>query len=150
MEAQTIKFKPSDIYVMVNNRQIQDNKTIEVFGYTGKHYTYHINKLESKTHYPAEVIAAVNRVYGVDLMQQGRKQPLPKARQMFYFVFREVVRTNLSLANTGEMINGQDHSTVLHHIREVYGGLDITDREVIYYLKSVCKILGFEFVVRKR
>jgi hypothetical protein len=47
MEAQTMKFKPSDIYVMVNNRQIQDNKSIEVFGYTGKHYTYHINKLES-------------------------------------------------------------------------------------------------------
>lgn len=149
MESQTMGFKPSDIYVMVNNQIIQTEKRKESFGYTGKNYTYHINKLESKEYNPAEIMAAVNRVFEVDILEKGRTQPKPHARRMFYFIMREVARVDLSLAKTGNLLNN-DHATVLHHIRETYNSLDIGDRLVIYNLKAVCHLLNLEMIVRKR
>jgi len=149
MEAQVMKFKPSEIYVMVNNQMNQTEKRTESFGYTGRKYTYHVNKLESREYHPAEIMAAVNRVFEVDILEKGRTQPKPHARRMFYFIMREVARIDLSLSKTGDLLNN-DHATVLHHIRETYNSLDIADRIVIYNLKAVCHILNLEVIVRKR
>ena len=95
-------------------------------------------------------MAAVNRAYEVDILDSGRKHPKPAARKMFYFVLRELARTHLSLAKVGDLINGQDHATVLHHIRKSYGSLDIADKNFIYYLKAVCHFLKLELIVKKR
>ena len=150
MEVQTTKFKPSNIYIMLNNQLIQTEKKIEVFGYTGNKYTFHVNKLESLEINAYDVMAAVNRAYEVDILDSGRKHPKPAARKMFYFVLRELARTHLSLAKVGDLINWQDHATVLHHIRKSYGSLDIADKNFIYYLKAVCHFLKLELIVRKR
>lgn len=150
MELTTMKFKPSEIYVMVNNQIIQSEKKIEVFGYTGNKYTFHVNKLESLEINAYDVMAAVNRAYGVDILDKGRKQPKPAARKMFYFVLRELARTHLSLAKVGDFMHGQDHSTVLHHVKKSYESLDVADKIFIYYLKLVCHTLNLQLIVRKR
>ena len=149
MEAQTMNHKPSEIYVMVNNYVIENENKKEVFGYTGNKYTYHIFKRKSDTFLLVDIMAAVNRVYGCDLTEMDRAQPKPFARRMYYFFIRDVARIDLSLKKTGDLL-GQDHATVLHHIRETYNSLDIADQEVIYNLKSICQILGLELLVKKR
>jgi chromosomal replication initiation ATPase DnaA len=142
-------FKPSEIYVMVNNHIIENENKKEVFGYTGNKYTYHIFKRQLDTFSPIDIMAAVNRVFGCDISEMDRTQPKPHARRMFYFIIREVARIDLSLKKTADLL-GQDHATVLHHIRETYNSLDIADTEVIYNIKSVCQILGLEMIVKKR
>ena len=149
MEVQTTKFKPSEIYVMVNNHIIENENKKEAFGYTGNKYTYHIFKREIDTFLPTDIMATVNRVYNVDITERDRTQPKPLARRMFYFIIREVARINMSLKKTGELLNN-DHATVLHHIRETYNSLDIADREVIYNLKAVCHLLNLELIVKKK
>jgi len=150
MLTETTESNTSSINQTAINPIIQVELKKEVFGYTGNKYTFHVNKLESLEINAYDVMAAVNRAYDVDILDSGRKHPKPAARKMFYFVLRELARTHLSLAKVGDLINGQDHATVLHHIRKSYGSLDIADKNFIYYLKAVCHFLKLELIVKKR
>lgn len=64
-----------------------------------------------------EVVSAVYGIYAGHIRSTWRKQPYAEARQVAYYVAREL--TTRSLPEIGMAFKGRDHTTVLHGIRVI-------------------------------
>lgn len=77
----------------------------------------------------------VNKVYGIDIMNQTRVRKYTEARALFYLIARN--STNLTYKMIGEYI-GKDHASVIHGLKNISRFLD---KELI---AEACKRFGLE------
>lgn len=80
---------------------------------------------------PYFIVDMVQKKMGVSVTSTRRKQEIVEAKQIIIYLLRKY--TVLSLKSISEYVSLKDHTSVLHHIKQVEGFLDIDDyiREVI-------------------
>ena len=88
-----------------------------------------------------DIIRAVciaTNVRGNDFHSARRHRPVAEARQVYYYLAREMTRR--SLPEIGRRCGGKDHSTVLHGIRKVAFNLE----KYAATIAAAKKLLGVE------
>jgi hypothetical protein len=137
------------IYIMLNEKiNEKQNQPVKQYQYNGKLFTYFIEVPEDTFVLEQDVIIAVNKVYGIDCTINRRNRELVNARKLFYFFCKDVLNYDVSLQSLANNFKN-DHSTVLHHVRDLRNSLDIDDRIVIGKIQKTCEILGLDFKVKK-
>lgn len=73
-----------------------------------------------------------------DAKDMGRVSRLVSIRKLCYFFIRKY--TDMSLADIGRLY-GQDHATVLHHVRGVGNALEMKEKEITSHVDDINRII---------
>jgi hypothetical protein len=138
------------IYIMVNEKinEIR-NQPVKQYRYDGRAFMYLIDVPEDTFILEDDVIIAVNKAFSTDCTVNKRNREMVNARKLFYFFCKDVLNYDVSLQSLANNFKN-DHSTVLHHVRDIKNSLDVSDRIVIGKIQQVCDILGLDFKVKKK